>query len=143
MTQHRDDYHGHVTVHHAGSTEPVAVLLREAARVLRELSRHASDQPWAIWADLTDDGFVHVGELSGVIPDGQSSIEGEHNPVAKVYTDEQAAYIATMHPVLGLVLADALADEATRPPNALSPILVQLADLILGGVPALRPTSHA
>ena len=27
LTQHRDDYHGHVTVHHAGSTEPVAVLV--------------------------------------------------------------------------------------------------------------------
>lgn len=27
MNQHHDDYHGHVTVHHDGSTQPVAILV--------------------------------------------------------------------------------------------------------------------
>ena len=27
MNQHHDGYYGHVTVHHAGSTEPVAILV--------------------------------------------------------------------------------------------------------------------
>lgn len=29
MKQHIDDYHGHIVVHHDGSTQPVAVLVAD------------------------------------------------------------------------------------------------------------------
>ena len=111
--------------------------LREAGKVLRERAKAAdilSDrEPWAIWPDLTEGGFVHVGNAGGVIPEGEFAIEGEHNLVAKVYTPELAHYIATMHPGVGLALADWLYEMANdlTPDNCRTPL--RLADLILGG----------
>jgi hypothetical protein len=56
----------------------------------------ADDRGWAIWPDVTEGGFIHVGTANGVIPAGQFSVpeDVEVNPVAKVYTEEDAEFIA-------------------------------------------------
>lgn len=61
---------------------------------------------WAIWEDLRDGGFVHVGNLDGVIPDGQIATEedAESNPIAQCFTREIAEHIASMDPDSTLAL---------------------------------------
>lgn len=56
----------------------------------------ATEYPWVIWEDLTDGGFVHVGDLAGVIPEGEMATEDgvEVNPTAKCYIREDAELIA-------------------------------------------------
>lgn len=56
--------------------------------------------PWAIWRDLTDGGFVHVGNLEGIIPEGETVTpdDAEPNAIAKCYTPEIAEHIAAFDP---------------------------------------------
>jgi hypothetical protein len=60
----------------------------------RALLAAATPGPWAIWADLDFQGFRTVGEASGVIPEGEVFLKGEHNPTAHAYIDEDADLIA-------------------------------------------------
>lgn len=71
-------------------------------------------EDWAIWEDLTEGGFVHVGNARGVIPEGEiaTSEDAEPNPVAKAYTPELGAHIATFDPPTVLSLIAALEVEA-------------------------------
>lgn len=118
-----------------------AQRLRDAAKVLRERAEAADiladREPWAVWPDLTEDGYVYVGNAGGVIPEGQISVDGEHNAVAKVYTPELADLIRTMHPGVALALADWLDDTATEVASGAtySQDALRLADLILGSQP--------
>ena len=116
-----------------------AERLRSAATRLREVASVGLPdcrERWAIWPDLTEGGYVHVGNAGGVIPDGALSVEGEHTPVAKVYTPELAHYIAMMSPPVALALADWLDDLADHDPSPLMPTeagAFKVADAVLGG----------
>ena len=61
---------------------------------------------WAIWPDLTEGGFVHVGNEGGVIPEGETATadDAEPNPIAKAYTLEIAEFIAAADPATVLSL---------------------------------------
>lgn len=95
--------------------------LREAARVLRERAEAANNR--AQWRALPD---VH---------DGESTIAVGDFSVAQVYTIEDGAYIATVHPGVGKALAVLLDYEAAvcDLPSVVpvSPMLA-VADAILG-----------
>ena len=67
------------------------VMLAKAADVWGE---------WAIWEDLGSDGFVHVGNADGVIPEGEMATpeDAEPNPIANCYTRELAEFIAAANP---------------------------------------------
>lgn len=67
-------------------------LLRRAAARLREVAGAATEGPWEAMGDL-------------VWPDGG---EAEGDPVCGTNHDPDATYIATMHPGMGLALADYL-----------------------------------
>lgn len=86
-----------------------------------EAAARAADYwgPWAIWRDLTDGGFVHVGNLEGVIPEGETVTpdDAEPNAIAKCYTPEIAEHIATFDPPTVLALIARLREaEAKLPP---------------------------
>ena len=73
--------------------------LREAARVLRESATIPSDRgPWS-WRVTGDRKWAVV-------------IRDDGEWMAQVDDDDRAAYIATMHPGVGLALADWLDDVA-------------------------------
>ena len=68
-------------------------------QAMRELADKATDGPWEAWTD--QDGTPHmqgrlmVGNAAGVIPDGETFIDGvEINPIAECYTPEDRAFIA-------------------------------------------------
>lgn len=63
---------------------------------------------WAIWPDLTEGGFTHVGNEGGVIPEGEiaTSEDAEPNPIAKCYTPEIGSFIASANPEVMLALLD-------------------------------------
>ena len=88
-----------------------ALSLRSRARAADILG---TEERWAIWWDLHEGGFVHVGNAGGVIPEGEICVEGEHNPVAKVYTPELADFIVTMGPPLAFALSRWLESLASR-----------------------------
>ena len=108
--------------------------LREAARVLREdatAATHGAPGPWRTW--ITSDRKWTIVD---------SNSHGTLAP-ARCVDDDVATYIATMHPGVGLALADWLDTaannaerngwmagytEAMRGTSA-----VRIADLILGG----------
>ena len=73
-----------------------------------EAAARAADRwgPWAIWRDLTDGGFVHVGNLEGIIPEGETVTpdDAEPNAIAKCYTPEIAEHIAAFDPPTVLAL---------------------------------------
>lgn len=71
---------------------------------------------WAIWPDLTEGGFVHVGNEDGVIPEGQIATpdDAEANPIAKAYTPEIGAFIAAADPATVLALIAELRQERER-----------------------------
>lgn len=73
-------------------------------------------EDWAIWSDLKEGGFVHVGNAQGVIPEGQfvTAEDAEPNPVAKAYTPELGAHIATFDPPTVLALIAALEAETAE-----------------------------
>lgn len=78
--------------------------LREAARVLREDSEAASrsdaEGPWT-WRVTGDKKWAVVMDADG-------------SWMAQVDDDDRAAYIATMHPGVGLALADWLDNAAAN-----------------------------
>ena len=92
-----------------------ADLLRRAAARIRETAQAATEGPWAIWDDLSDHGYVTVGDAQGVLTDERPFTE-ECNPVAHVYAQEDADHIALWHPGVALVVADWLDCEAQYPP---------------------------
>lgn len=67
----------------------------------RDIHSAATDGPWAIWEDLKDGGFVHVGDEAGVIPEGAmaTSEDGPFNPTAKCYVRPDATAIVDAHNV--------------------------------------------
>ena len=91
---------------------------------IQQRADYATEDPdgWAIWRDVTDDGFIHVGTANGVIPDGQSYVpeDTEVNPIAKIYTNADAEFIAHARDDVPYLLdqlkaaADALAAEKAR-----------------------------
>ena len=109
--------------------------LREAARVLRERAEAATPGPW-----------LHIPASvcgPGTLGGGMTGDPEEHVYMGNQHPPEDAAYIATMHPGVGLALADWLDTaannaerngwmagytEAMRGTSA-----VRIADLILGG----------
>lgn len=72
----------------------------------------ATDGPWAAWTD--QDGTPHmvgmlmVGVAAGVIPDGETWVEGAdvNNPVAHTYTPEDREFIAHAPTDLAALLAE-------------------------------------
>lgn len=121
------------SVRHEGETM-TAQKLRDAAKVLRESAESASGEsvpPWHIEGG--------AAEFTTVIDDhGWRVTEGPDQ-----YYREVAAYIATMHPGVGLALADWLDIGATNAekngwqPGYLEALehtpALRIADLILGG----------
>lgn len=86
-----------------------------------EAAARAADRwgAWAIWRDLTDGGFVHVGNLEGIIPEGETVTpdDAEPNAIAKCYTPEIAEHIAAFDPPTVLALIAKLREaEAKMPP---------------------------
>lgn len=67
-------------------------------QAIRDREWKATEGPWAPWLD--QDGATHmngllmVGNADGVIPDGESWVEGDVNPVAHCYTPEDREFIA-------------------------------------------------
>lgn len=101
-----------------------AERLREAARVLREGAAILDDKgPWS-WHVTGDRKWAVV-----------TRDDGEW--MAQVDDDDRAVYIATMHPGVGLALADLLDMEAWRNEQDFDFVDLThsyaIADLILGG----------
>ena len=71
---------------------------------------------WAIWPDLKEGGFVHVGNADGVIPDGETATreDAEPNPIAKCYTPEIAEFIAALDPDTVLALVERVREAEAR-----------------------------
>jgi hypothetical protein len=78
-----------------------ADLLRKAAEILRERAKAATQGEWKADGAEVHALFRGLGYYLAVIEDDET------RPV-------DAAYIATMHPAVGLALADWLDDEAGR-----------------------------
>lgn len=84
---------------------------------LEALAKAADDWGgWAIWPDLTEGGFIHVGNEDGVIPEGQIATpdDAEPNLIAKAYTPEIAEFIAAADPSTILALVAKLRQERER-----------------------------
>ena len=103
--------------------------LRQAARVLRERAEAATPGPW-LTHDEDGDPYIAPPATGALL------ITAHPLEVARA----NAAYIATMHPGVGLALADWLEAQAdlsergyTQDPRYLAALA--LADLILGGGP--------
>jgi hypothetical protein len=74
---------------------------------LEAVAENANDWGgWEIWPDLTEGGFVHVGNADGVIPEGEiaTADDAEPNPIAKAYTPEIGEFIAALDPPTVLAL---------------------------------------
>lgn len=112
-----------------------AARLREAAKVLRERAGSATPGPWvAVAGALGDpaDGPDHMRVLQAPHKDAVTAL-------ARLdydrYGGADAVYIALVHPLVGLALADWLDDEACRIEMTgvrLFESPMRLADLILG-----------
>jgi hypothetical protein len=66
----------------------------------------AVEGPWAIWHDLDYQGFKTVGDAESyrqLLADGEAE---DCNPVAHVYTDPDAEFIAAASPDVVLALLD-------------------------------------
>lgn len=102
--------------------------LREAARVLRERAEAATPGPWC---------DEYSGRTGPVVMDAESRNALDHVAKCSHFRGRiDAAYIATMHPGVGLALADWLDYAAATLPACdcqwpHEPFAV--ADLILGG----------
>lgn len=83
-------------------TETSVSLLTAAAQKLREILGGTTEAPWTRWHDQERspgwDGMCVIGD--------DSPLDSEElNPVARVYVEEDAAWILLMHPGVGLALA--------------------------------------
>lgn len=89
---------------------------------IREREWAAAEGPWAPWLD--QDGQPHmqgrlmVGVAAGVIPDGETWVEGPgvNNPVAETYTPEDRVFIAHAREDIPALLAEVerLRDELAK-----------------------------
>ena len=105
-----------------------AETLRKAAAILRERAAESEPGPWD-------------GELDGYSSSvWREEADGQPIPIAHRASEREATYIATMHPGVGLALADVLdasagvwaaAEQAPRPDSQLG-LLAHLARLVLG-----------
>jgi hypothetical protein len=90
-----------------------AAELRKAAETLRERAESASPPPWRPYEqhgrDITDEGWSEIG----VANDGHDVAHTYPTGFENDYPEPDAVYIATMHPGVGLALADWLDHEAT------------------------------
>ena len=80
--------------------------LRDAAKVLRERAQKATPGPWTVEDRFGSD--VDRAYVMPLQPDIHSYVSAGGSPDL----DEDAPYIATMHPGVGLALADWLLIEA-------------------------------
>lgn len=109
-----------------------AAELRQAANTLRGWAEKATSGPWE--ARLGGDhAWVALYDDEEKIPEGESLPSFEQGGSATSY---DAAYIATMHPGVGLALAAWLDDEARAVAayhaNKANPFALDLARLING-----------
>lgn len=130
-----------------------AELLRKAATILRERALDATGAPWR-WEQYRDDlpYLVGRGGDPGAIEWDEEVIEAEHHGecgcrsachLELTVKREDRDYIATMHPGVGLALADWLDEEADMLSDwdpAIGPYCesgpsIALARLIVGGQP--------
>lgn len=130
-------------------TSPVEEL-REAARVLRERAGAASSGPWEVGPTFgardsrvyvrTEGAFDWVGSADAAEPQTVMACQVANVPWFRA----NAAYIATMDPLVGLALADLLESVesvygkdfntvAAQPGHPLGPQLLALSRRILGG----------
>ena len=89
--------------------------LTAAADQLAARVAAATEGPWDRWRDIDHRGFYTVGDKDGVLTDSRPFTE-ECNPVANVYIEPDANYIAAMDPLIGtqLVLLMRASAEALR-----------------------------
>lgn len=66
------------------------------------------DEPWAIWRDLDHQGFYTVGDAGTYAEVLDGGIAEEAYPVAHVYTEDLAEFIATFDPPTVLALLSRL-----------------------------------
>lgn len=108
-------------------TRDIIERLREAARVLRERSEAATPGPWESGPCAGCLGTDHAHDATPVVMGGRGRYI-----VAKVGGPD-AAYIATMHPVVGLALANWLDAQAdTTCDCGVDEFALAVANLILG-----------
>ena len=101
--------------------------LREAAKVLRERAGAATPGPW----EAAQDHLTHsVGADVRSVPSGGYAA-ADCCGYQGASTNEDAAYIATMHPGVALALADWLDETARWVPIMEEPLAV--AEAVLGG----------
>jgi hypothetical protein len=82
--------------------------LREAADILRGRSMYASAGPWEAGEVINGEHFAHYGDFGWVISGPAGSPECDDTEQGKA----DALYIATMHPLVGLAIAEHLEVEA-------------------------------
>ncbi|TXS50151.1 hypothetical protein [Streptomyces sp. t39] len=80
--------------------------IQAAADKLNGLLAATTDTPWSRWTDLDGKPGWH-----GMLLLGNTDRE-DPNPVAQMYTGEDADYVAAMDPLVGLALACWLEFEA-------------------------------
>lgn len=86
--------------------------LRQAAKTLRQRANAASPAPWRTFdhhgRDMTDEGWSEIG----VQNDGHTVAITYPTGFENDHPEPDAAYIATMDPTMGLLLAETLETEA-------------------------------
>jgi len=94
--------------------EPLAAVTGLDLAAIKARADAATPGPWDIWRDLDAQGFYTVGEASGVIPEGEVWVDGEHNPTAHVYVIADAEFIAHARTDVPALLARIAELEAER-----------------------------
>lgn len=89
--------------------------LREAARLLRERAEAATKGPWTVQHAGDSMSFVVWSESPDIEWRYQREVMTVHSPDPE-WAD--CTYIASMHPLVGLALADLLDGYANVPPFA-------------------------
>jgi len=87
-----------------------AETLRKAAALMREKASEASDGPWKSWVEGRDHwgGDSMIGTADDAGGDVYVRVGEGYHPRWEADQD----YIASMHPLIGLALADLLDDSA-------------------------------
>lgn len=87
-------------------------MTQEQLDAIRERVDTATDGPWAPWLDQDGKPHMHgrlmVGVAAGVIPDGETWVEGPdvNNPVAETYTPEDRTFISHAREDVPALLAE-------------------------------------
>lgn len=112
-----------------------AELLRKAVMILRERAEAATPGPW----EVNEGGMgVLAGREEWDLGGGQQRILTANMPYRAERMRANVAHVATMHPGVGLALADWLEDEANAAgyhENRVVPAALPLARLIVGEQP--------